>query len=64
MEKISVGAGADLVDNVGLEIAVNGTRNVLALAGLGEEGAEAVVSLLSLALISEEAIGLLTRSVS
>lgn len=32
VEEASVGAGADLVDDVGLEIAVDGARNVLALA--------------------------------
>lgn len=32
VEEAAVGTGADLVDDVGLEIAVDGARNVLALA--------------------------------
>jgi hypothetical protein len=32
VEKAAVGAGADLIDDIWLEIAVNSTRNVLALA--------------------------------
>ena len=31
VEKVAVGTGADLVDDIGLEIAVDGTRNILAL---------------------------------
>jgi hypothetical protein len=31
VEKTAVGAGADLVDDVGLEIAVDGARHVLAV---------------------------------
>ena len=31
MEEVPVGAGADFVDNIGLEIAVDGARHVLAL---------------------------------
>ena len=31
MEKGSIGAGADLINNVGLEIAVDGTRNIFAI---------------------------------
>jgi len=34
VEEGAVGAGADLIDNVGLEIAVDGARNVLAVACL------------------------------
>lgn len=32
VEKVAVSTGADLIDDIGLEIAVDGTRNVLALA--------------------------------
>ena len=32
MEKVAVGTGADLVDDIGLEIAVDGARNIFALA--------------------------------
>jgi len=32
VEEAAVGAGADLVDDVGLEIAVDGARDILALA--------------------------------
>lgn len=35
VEQASVGAGSDLVDHVGLEIAVDGTWDVLALAYIG-----------------------------
>jgi hypothetical protein len=75
VEEGSVRTSADLVDNVGLQIGVDGTRDVLALAcgslalildmchiarrtGLGEEGAETMVVVLGLALLSEVAIGL------
>ena len=83
VEELAVGTGADLVDDVGLEIDVDGTGNVLALAwwgvlGMGfprrgnmkkkinfhtslrEEGAEAVVGVGLLALLSEVSIGLST----
>lgn len=83
VEQASVWAGPDLIDDVGLEIAVDGSRDILALAcpmldtvltgsslsvgrgrgkelrtGLGEEGAEAVVRVLSFALVGQVAIGL------
>lgn len=32
MEELAVRTGADLVDNVGLEIAVDGSRNIFSLA--------------------------------
>ena len=32
MEEVAVGAGANLVDDVGLEVTVDGARNILALA--------------------------------
>ena len=43
MEKTPVGTGADLVDNVGLEVDVERAGNVLARRGLGEESAEAII---------------------
>lgn len=85
VEEGAVGAGADLVDDVGLQIGVDGAGDVLALAcrrgldavflymramddragvgggvhtSLGEEGAEAMVVVLSLALLGEVAVGL------
>jgi hypothetical protein len=77
VEERPVGAGADLVDDIGLKIGVDGARDVLALAcgvlarmsgvvprwgcrrtRLGEEGAEAMVVVLGLALLGEVAIGL------
>jgi hypothetical protein len=58
VEEASVCAGPDLIDNVGLQIAVDGARNVFALAGLGEERAEAMVVLGGFALLGEVAIGL------
>lgn len=36
VEEVAVGAGADLVDDIGLEVAVDGARNVLALACSGK----------------------------
>jgi hypothetical protein len=81
VEKRAVGASADLVDDVGLEIAVDGARNVLALAcipsvnvhlktwmmwltSLGEESAEAMVLLLSFALLGEVTIRLKNRQLA
>ncbi len=75
VEEGAVGAGADLIDDVGLKIGVDGTGDILALTcavltigtggsgremrtSLGEEGAEAVVVVQGLALLSEETIGL------
>ena len=59
VEQAAVGAGADLVDNVWLEIAVDGAGDIFALARLGEEGREALVVVgLVLALFSQVAIGL------
>ena len=42
--QLTVGAGADLVTDGGLEVDVDSTRNVTALAGLGEEGGAGIVS--------------------
>jgi len=58
VEEGAVGAGADLVDDVGLEIAVDGARHVLAVASLGEEGREALVVTSGLALLGKETIRL------
>ena len=44
MVELAVGAGADLVDDGGLEVDEDGARHVLARAGLGEEGVERVVA--------------------
>merc|ERR1712054_553907 len=42
--ELAVGASADLVDHGRLEVEVDATRNVLASAGLGEEGVEGVIT--------------------
>jgi hypothetical protein len=42
--ELLIGTGTNLVDNGGLEIEENGTRNVLASTSLGEEGVESVVT--------------------
>jgi hypothetical protein len=60
VEKAAVGTGADLIDDIGLEITVDGTRDVLALASLGEESAEPMVGVALLTLLSEVTIGLNT----
>jgi len=44
VEKLSVGSGADLVNDGGFQIDEDGTWDVLASAGLGEEGVERVVT--------------------
>ena len=43
MEKTPVGAGSDLIDDVGLQVDVEGAGDVLARGGLREESAEAVI---------------------
>ena len=40
VEKLSVSSGSDLIDDGRLQIDEDGTGNVLAGAGLGEEGVE------------------------
>ncbi len=45
MEEGTEGTGADLVDDVGLQVDVDGAGDVLAAAGLAEEGGEAVIVL-------------------
>jgi hypothetical protein len=44
MEKLSVGAGSDLIDDSWLEIKEDGARDVLASTSLGEECVESVVA--------------------
>ena len=43
VEQVAVGAGADLVDDVGLEIGVDGTGDVLALAWSGGTSRSAII---------------------
>jgi hypothetical protein len=43
VEQFAVASGADLVNNGGLEVNENGTRHMLASAGLAEEGVEGVI---------------------
>ena len=59
VEQAAVGAGADLVDDIWLEIAVDGAGDIFALARLGEEGREALIVVgLVLALFGQVAIWL------
>lgn len=58
VEKATVGAGADLIDHIGLEITVDGTGNIFALASFREESAESVVGVGLLALLGQVTIGL------
>jgi len=44
VEELAVRAGADLVDHGGLEVEEDAAGDVLARAGLGEEGVEGVVA--------------------
>ena len=44
VEELSVGTGADLIDDGGLQIDEDGTWDVLASAGLGEKGVERVIT--------------------
>jgi len=44
MEQLTVGTSADFVNNGGLQIDEDGTRNVLAGTGLGEEGVERIIT--------------------
>ena len=43
VEEAPVGASADLIDNVGLEVDVKRAGNVLARRGLREESAQAII---------------------
>jgi len=58
VEEAAIGTGADFVDDVGLEIAVDGSRDIFALAGFGKEGAEALIRFGGLALLGQVSIGL------
>lgn len=55
--ELTVGAGADLVADGGLEIDVDGTGDVTALTGLGEEGGARIVSGFDAALAGHAAGG-------
>eukprot|EP00043_Microstomoeca_roanoka_P004837 m.52137 g.52137 ORF g.52137 m.52137 type:complete len:469 (-) comp12680_c0_seq1:98-1504(-) len=44
VEELTVGTGADLIDDGGLEIDKDGTGNVLASTSLGEKGVEGVIA--------------------
>ena len=44
VEELSVGSGSDLVDNGRLEIKEDGSWDVLASTGLGEEGVESIIT--------------------
>ena len=44
VEELTVGTGTDLIDDGGLQIDEDGTWDVLASAGLGEEGVEGIVT--------------------
>ena len=44
MEQLSVGTGSNLIDDGGLEIEEDGSGDVLASTGLGEEGVEGIVT--------------------
>jgi hypothetical protein len=44
VEELTVGTGADLIDDSGLKIEVDGTGDVLASTSLGEEGVESIIT--------------------
>ena len=54
VEELTVGAGADLVDDGRLEVDEDGARDVLSATGLSEEGAEGVIG----HLVGHAAVGL------
>ena len=60
MEERAIDARLDLVDDIGLEVDVERARDVLAGAGLGEEGAEAAV-VCGRRVVRETAVGLMSR---
>ena len=43
MEETPIGASADLVDDIGLQVDIEGAWDVFSRGGLGEERAEAIV---------------------
>jgi len=44
VEETAVGTGSDLIDDIGLEVNIEGTGNVFSGRGLREEGAEPVIT--------------------
>jgi len=60
MEQAAVGTSSDLIDNVWLQIDVDGSWDILALTGLREECAESLVLRTGLSLLSEVSIRLNT----
>jgi len=60
VEEVAVGAGADLIDDIGLQITVDSARDVFSLASFGKEGAKSLIGILLLALLGEVTIGLNT----
>jgi len=44
VEETAVSAGSDLIDDIGLEVNIEGTGNVFSGRGLREEGAEPVIT--------------------
>ena len=44
VEELSVGSGSDLIDDGRLEVEEDGSWNVLAGTGLGEEGVESIIT--------------------
>lgn len=60
MEQAAVCTSSDLIDNIGLEIAVDGSWDIFSLTSLGEEGAETLIRLGGLSLFGQVSIGLNT----
>ena len=58
MEQVPISPGSDLIDDVGFEIAVDGTGDIFALACLREEGTETLVWIGSFALLGKITIRL------
>jgi len=44
VEELSVGAGSDLIDDSGFEVEEDGSGDVLACSGFGEEGVEGIIA--------------------
>jgi len=44
VEQLTVGTSSDLIDDGGLKVNEDGTRNVLASTSLGEEGVEGIIA--------------------
>ena len=58
VEQLAVGAGSDLVDDGGLQVNEDCTRNVFSGASFGEEGGEAIVDLVGRLFGGHRAVGL------